>query len=133
MAEIEHFVHPDRKQHRRFASVADVVMMLLPAAAQDGADIAVPMKVGDAVVGKIIDNETLGYFMARTQLFLVKIGIRYDRLRFRQHKSTEMAHYASDCWDAEIHTSYGWIECVGHADRSCYDLTQHSSHTRVGR
>ena len=25
----------------------------------------------------------------------------------------EMAHYACDCWDAEIETSYGWIECVG--------------------
>jgi len=27
-----------------------------------------------------------------------------------------MAHYASDCWDAEIETSYGWIEIAGHAD-----------------
>lgn len=24
-----------------------------------------------------------------------------------------MAHYAKDCWDAEIETSYGWVECVG--------------------
>ena len=24
-----------------------------------------------------------------------------------------MAHYAQDCWDAEIETSYGWIECAG--------------------
>lgn len=38
-----------------------------------------------------------------------------------------MAHYASDCWDAEIETSYGWIECVGIADRSCYDLERHSA------
>jgi len=36
-----------------------------------------------------------------------------------------MAHYASDCWDAEIFTSYGWIECVGNADRACYDLGVH--------
>ncbi|KIH51676.1 hypothetical protein ANCDUO_18235, partial [Ancylostoma duodenale] len=36
-----------------------------------------------------------------------------------------------DCWDAEILTSYGWIECVGNADRSCYDLTQHSKTTNV--
>lgn len=28
-------------------------------------------------------------------------------------------------------TSYGWIECVGHADRSCYDLHSHSKATRV--
>ena len=25
----------------------------------------------------------------------------------------------------------GWIECVGCADRSCYDLTQHSKTTNV--
>ncbi len=47
-------------------------------------------------------------------------------LRFRQHMGNEMAHYATDCWDTELHTSYGWIECVGCADRSCYDLEQHS-------
>jgi glycyl-tRNA synthetase len=34
-----------------------------------------------------------------------------------------MAHYATDCWDLEIKVSSGWIECVGHADRSAYDLT----------
>ena len=42
-----------------------------------------------------------------------------------------MAHYAADCWDAEIKLSYGWIECVGHADRACYDLQQHSNKTGV--
>lgn len=26
-------------------------------------------------------------------------------------------------------TSYGWIECVGVADRACYDLQQHSKAT----
>ncbi len=42
-----------------------------------------------------------------------------------------MAHYASDCWDAEIETSYGWIEVAGHADRSCYDLEVHSKATNT--
>jgi hypothetical protein len=27
--------------------------------------------------------------------------------------------------------SYGWIECVGHADRACYDLEQHSRRAGV--
>lgn len=40
-----------------------------------------------------------------------------------------MAHYACDCWDAELLTSYGWIECVGCADRSAYDLSVHSKAT----
>lgn len=47
-------------------------------------------------------------------------------MRFRQHLPNEMAHYAADCWDAEIECSYGWIECVGIADRSAYDLKAHT-------
>lgn len=74
-------------------------------------------------------NETLGYFMARIHQFLLLIGIDPQRLRFRQHLSNEMAHYACDCWDAECQTSYGWVECVGCADRSCFDLTQHARAT----
>ena len=79
----------------------------------------------------LVANETLGYFMARIHQYLTKIGILPDRLRFRQHMSNEMAHYACDCWDAECLTSYGWIECVGCADRSAYDLTQHFNATGV--
>lgn len=37
---------------------------------------------------------------------------------------------AQDCWDFEIQSSYGWIECVGCADRSAYDLTVHSVKTK---
>lgn len=78
-----------------------------------------------------IANETLGYFMARIQLFMIKIGVDPRRLRFRQHMSNEMAHYACDCWDAELLTSYGWVECVGCADRSAFDLTQHYKATGI--
>mgnify|MGYP004715781617 CR=1 FL=1 len=73
-----------------------------------------------------MNNETLGYFIGRVYLFLTYLGIDRDRLRFRQHLANEMAHYAADCWDAEIECSYGWIECVGIADRSAYDLRAHT-------
>lgn len=39
-----------------------------------------------------------------------------------------MAHYAEDCWDCEIETSYGWVECVGLADRAAFDLKVGSVH-----
>ena len=81
-----------------------------------------PMSLREAVKKGIIANETLGYFIGRTFLFLQKIGVNTQRLRFRQHLANEMAHYAEDCWDAEIECSYGWIECVGLADRSAFDL-----------
>ncbi|KAK3021121.1 hypothetical protein RJ639_045505 [Escallonia herrerae] len=79
----------------------------------------------------IVNNETLAYFIGRVYLFLTRLGIDKERLRFRQHLANEMAHYAADCWDVEIECSYGWIECVGIADRSAYDLCAHTEKSGV--
>lgn len=130
MAEIEHFLDPNDKRHTRFQEVADVKLNLLDRDVQlsGKTDITV-MPIGDAVAKKIVDNETLGYFMARIQLFLIEMGCNPSKIRYRQHMANEMAHYASDCWDAELQTSYGWIECIGIADRSAYDLTVHMKKT----
>jgi glycyl-tRNA synthetase len=85
------------------------------------------MAIGEAVERKIVDNETLGYFLARIFLFLKEVGVNVDKhVRFRQHMKNEMAHYAQDCWDAEAELSSGWLEIIGCADRSAYDLTQHT-------
>ena len=132
MAEIEHFVDPQDKTHPKFMTVADVELPLWSAQAQDNAERdPVMMRMGDAVANGIVGNETVGYFVARTFLFLTSIGIRTSAIRFRQHRSNEMAHYANDCWDAEVETSYGWVEIAGHADRSAFDLTKHMEKTRV--
>jgi len=131
MAEIEHFVDPKDKRHPKFKKVASKVCVLFPADAQLGTGRTVPIAIGEAVQSGMVNNETLGYFMARTQMFMEKIGVKPEKMRFRQHLKTEMAHYAADCWDLEIQMSYGWIECVGHADRSCYDLEQHSKKTGI--
>ncbi|SCU89995.1 LAME_0E06568g1_1 [Lachancea meyersii CBS 8951] len=131
MAEIEHFVDPLEKSHPRFAEIKDVKLKFLPREVQQsGSTEPIESTVGDAVSSKMIDNETLGYFIARIYLFLMTIGVDPTKLRFRQHMANEMAHYAADCWDAELKTSYGWIECVGCADRSAYDLTVHSNKTK---
>ena len=131
MAEIEHFCDPNDKAHPKFENVAAVPMTLYSACNQMDGKAAEIHTIGDAVKNGLVANETLGYFMARINLFLLRIGILPDRLRFRQHMGNEMAHYACDCWDAEILTSYGWVECVGCADRSAYDLTQHTKATGV--
>ncbi|KAJ1963565.1 Glycine--tRNA ligase 1, mitochondrial [Dipsacomyces acuminosporus] len=131
MAEIEHFVDPLNKHHPRFEDVANIKVRLLPGAVQlDGKTEPVETTIGEAVANGTIDNKTLGYFLGRIYLYLMAIGIKHDLLRFRQHLQNEMAHYACDCWDAEIKTSYGWIECVGCADRSAYDLTVHAKRTK---
>jgi glycyl-tRNA synthetase len=130
MAEIEHYVDPRDKKHERFKEVRDIVLTLLDRQVQSaGSTEVTQISIGEAVDKGIVANETLGYFIARIYLFLLKIGIDPKRLRFRQHMDNEMAHYATDCWDAEIHNSTGWTECVGCADRAAYDLTVHSERT----
>ncbi|KAK7070591.1 hypothetical protein SK128_018439 [Halocaridina rubra] len=126
MAEVEHFCDPDDKSHPKFNQVADTEMILYSGCAQMDGESPKKMTIGEAVRGGLVANETLGYYMVRIQQYLFKIGIDPKKMRFRQHLSNEMAHYACDCWDAECLTSYGWIECVGCADRSAYDLSQHT-------
>ncbi|KAK2760029.1 hypothetical protein FQN54_002765 [Arachnomyces sp. PD_36] len=131
MAEVEHFVNPEGgKKHSKFSDVKDIKLPLLNRQTQlDGKTDLEILSIGEAVSSGIVDNETLGYFLARIQLFLQIIGVDQKKLRFRQHMANEMAHYATDCWDAELLTSHGWIECVGCADRSAYDLTVHAKRT----
>jgi glycyl-tRNA synthetase len=82
MSEIEHFVNPNDKRHSKFAEVKDFVLTLLSQADQTGADIARPMKAGEAVAKGIINNETLAYFMVRTHKFLVAAGLKTEKLRY---------------------------------------------------
>jgi len=131
MAEIEHFCDPAEKNHPKFHTVATEAMCLYSADNQMGGQPAKQWTIGEAVSTGLVANETIGYFMARIQQFLLKVGVDGGRLRFRQHMGNEMAHYARDCWDAELLTSYGWVECVGCADRSAFDLTQHTNATGV--
>ncbi|KAL8503994.1 hypothetical protein ACS0TY_022648 [Phlomoides rotata] len=131
LAEIEHFVDPENKSHPKFSGVSKLEIFMFPRDDQVSGRQARKMLIGEAVYKGIIGDETLGYFIGRVYLFLTCLGIDTDRLRFRQHLANEMEHYAVDCWDAEIESSYGWIMCVGIADRSTYDLLAHSAESGV--
>ncbi|KAH0878824.1 hypothetical protein HID58_066218, partial [Brassica napus] len=131
LAEIEHFVDPENKSHPKFPDVSKLEFLMFPREEQMSGQSAKKLCIGEAVAKGTVNNETLGYFIGRVYLFLTRLGIDKERLRFRQHLANEMAHYAADCWDAEIESSYGWIECVGIADRSAYDLRAHSEKSGV--
>lgn len=130
-AEIEHFVNPDEKNHPKFSTVADMEVSLYGRQQQLTTFEPQLMTVGKAVETGVIDNQTLGYFIARTNLFVQKIGLNMAHVRFRQHLEHEMAHYAKDCWDLEVRCSYKWVECAGLADRSAYDLSVHSEASKI--
>ena len=123
-AELEFFVDPRNKTHPQFRQYRNQKIKLV-----DKFDNEHDITLSEAVEKGIIAHELLAYFIAKTREFLLKAGLKDEKLRFRQHKDDERAHYAVDCWDAEALTSYGWVEIVGIADRSDYDLSKHTQHS----
>jgi glycyl-tRNA synthetase len=96
MAEIEFFVHPELKDHAKFETVKSLRLTLFPGDHQVGDGKTVNPTLEEAVTSGVINNQTLAYFMARTALFLLRIGIKPEGLRFRQHLRSEMAHYGKE-------------------------------------
>lgn len=125
MMEAELFVHPEKKNWPKFEKVKNRKLRLL----KSGSDTPEEMTLEKAVSSGTIVNEVLAYFMWLTWKFLVDIGVDEKRMRYRQHAKTEMAHYATDCWDCEALLGYGWVELVGVADRGCYDVSAHLKHS----
>jgi glycyl-tRNA synthetase len=120
MAEAEVFFDPKDKTHPFFNTVKDKELYLFDNEKEW------KMSVADAVKKKIINNQALAYYMYLTQDFLLSAGADPKKFRFRKHAADELAHYATECWDAELYSErFGWVECVGIADRSAYDLNSH--------
>jgi glycyl-tRNA synthetase len=120
--EAEVFFDPADKTWPRYQGLAQKELNLL----SRGASSPQPMRMDDAVKKGIIANGALGYFIALTAEFLETAGLPKDKLRFRQHGAQEKAHYSTDTWDAEfLSPRFGWVEIVGIADRTDYDLKAH--------
>ncbi len=130
-AEAEIFIDPRNKTHPKFRDIADIVLNLYSQEGQAAGE-SQKMSIKDAVEKRIIAHEFLGYCLAITYRFLVRVGVMPEKLRFRQHMKDEMAHYAADCWDAEILSErFGWVEVVGIADRTDYDLKAHAKQSET--
>ncbi len=126
-AEAEIFVNPESKRHPNFGRYADYAVDLWGIEQQQQNTDPVRKTMREAVDEGIIANEYIAYYLALTHDLLTSIGIDRNRLRFRQHLPDERAHYAIDCWDAEVRSErFGWVETVGIADRTDYDLRAHS-------
>jgi glycyl-tRNA synthetase len=80
--------------HRRFPEVANVEINLLDRHQQlSGNANATPVILGEAVRTGAVPSETIGYFLGRIQLFLVKTGLDPNKIRFREHMENEMGKY----------------------------------------
>jgi glycyl-tRNA synthetase len=130
-AEAEIFVDPSIKTHPKFDKFADDTLTLFSAEQQMNSRELEKINAKKAVEEGIISSEILTYQLCLAARFLSDLGIPSDVIRFRQHLPTEMAHYAIDCWDVEVQTDrFGWIEIIGIADRTDFDLKSHSTHSK---
>jgi glycyl-tRNA synthetase len=59
----------------------------------------------------------------------VSCGIKPENLRLRDHSKDELAHYAKSCCDVEYNFPFGWSELEGIANRTDFDLRQHTEHS----
>jgi len=73
------------------------------------------------------DKEWFDYWLEERLNWYVKLGIKKENLRLRQHTKGELAHYAKECYDIDYLFPMGWAELEGIANRGDFDLTQHAS------
>ena len=130
-AEAEIFVDPKDKTHEKFPEIKDKILKLYPAEIQISEGDSIEISAEDALNDGIVSSQMLIYQLYLASKFLREIGIPDEVIRFRQHLPTEMAHYAIDCWDVEVYTErYGWVEIIGIADRTDFDLKSHTEHSK---
>jgi glycyl-tRNA synthetase len=68
-------------------------------------------------------------WVQRRKKFYHQIGLTPEKIRLRDHKKDELAHYSKCCIDVEYNFPFGWKELEGIANRTNYDLSQHSKHS----
>ena len=70
------------------------------------------------------------YYQDYAVKFLNDLGLKNDNLRLREHKKEELVFYSKATTDIEYKYPHGWGELWGIADRTDYDLTVHSNHSK---
>lgn len=58
--------------------------------------------------------------------FLLSLGLKKENLKLRDHKKDELSHYSKATTDIEYKFPWGFGELWGLANRTDFDLTQHS-------
>jgi len=75
------------------------------------------------------DLEWFDYWEKFCQNWLISLGIKEENIKMRAHAAEELSHYSKATTDIEFLFPFGWGELWGIADRTDYDLKQHSEHS----
>ncbi len=132
-AELEHFIDPE-EDSPDIEKVNDVELKLYPVSEQQKDEGEyLYLTVEEAIKEDVIESDWIAYYLGYAKQWYESIGIDMDRFRFRQHLPDELAHYSTDCWDAESDIGNSdeedWLEISGFSYRGCYDLSKHDEYS----
>jgi glycyl-tRNA synthetase len=72
------------------------------------------------------DEYWLEHWVQARLAWFKDLGVREENLRIRPHEQEELSHYSKATSDIEYLYPMGWSELEGIADRTDFDLKQHS-------
>jgi glycyl-tRNA synthetase len=73
------------------------------------------------------DEEWHKHWLDERMAWHLRLGIRPENLRIREHSQEELSHYSKGTYDIEYHyASMGWSELEGIANRTDFDLNAHA-------
>ena len=76
------------------------------------------------------DLEWHKYWKDFCKNWLISLGMDEEKIRLRDHSKEELVFYSAATTDIEFAFPFGWGELWGIADRTDYDLKQHSNHSK---
>jgi glycyl-tRNA synthetase len=71
------------------------------------------------------DLKWFDYWRAYCRDWLLRLGLRGESIRLRDHEKEELSHYSNATTDFEFQFPFGWGELWGVADRTDFDLKAH--------
>ncbi|MGZ8437886.1 MAG: glycine--tRNA ligase, partial [Candidatus Limnocylindrales bacterium] len=71
-------------------------------------------------------SATFEEWLPRRRAWYERYGVTPSRLRFREHRPDELAHYAKKAIDVEYRFPFGWKELEGIHNRGDFDLGNHA-------
>ena len=75
------------------------------------------------------DMEWFEYWRAFCKNWLLRLGMKEEKIRLRDHSPEELCFYSKGTTDIEFAFPFGWGELWGIADRTDYDLKQHAQYS----
>jgi glycyl-tRNA synthetase len=74
-------------------------------------------------------DEWFQYWLDTRMQWYIDLGMTPDNLRLRDHDDDELSHYSQATADVDYRFPWGWDELEGIANRTDFDLKQHTEHS----